>query len=131
MLGGVSSSLSGLNSAALRLATAGENIAKANVEGVLPARGAKTGAYLPKDVIDTALTRGGVMAEAIARQPGTYAKYSPQSSKANEKGFVAAPDVRVDEELVDAKLAGIQYTANAKMIKAQIDNEKKLLDVLA
>ena len=42
----------------------------------------------------------------------------------------AAP-VNVDEELVNSKLASINYTANAKVLKAELDNEKKLLDILA
>lgn len=37
----------------------------------------------------------------------------------------------VDEALIDAAQAKTDYAANAKVLKAQLDNEKRLLDVLA
>jgi flagellar basal body rod protein FlgB len=40
-------------------------------------------------------------------------------------------NIRLDEEIINSKLADISYTANAKVIKVQLKAEKELLDILA
>lgn len=40
-------------------------------------------------------------------------------------------DINLDEEIVNSKLADISYTANAKVIQAQLKTEKELLNILA
>ena len=40
-------------------------------------------------------------------------------------------DIKLDEEIINSKLADIAYTANAKVIKVQLKAEKELLDILA
>ena len=40
-------------------------------------------------------------------------------------------EVNLTEEVVNSKLAEVNYSANAKMIRAELDNEKKILDILA
>ena len=37
----------------------------------------------------------------------------------------------LDGDIVEAKLASIQYEANVKTLKVQLDTEKSLLDILA
>jgi flagellar hook-associated protein FlgK len=39
--------------------------------------------------------------------------------------------ISIDEEIVNAKLADISYTANAKVIQVQLKTEKELLNILA
>ncbi len=39
--------------------------------------------------------------------------------------------INLDEEIVNAKLADISYTANAKVIQVQLKTEKELLNILA
>lgn len=127
----VGNALSGLVSAATRLATAAENISKSGVEGRVPSgRGGRTDAYTPKDVIDVAQANGGVLAQVYERSGAYRTDYKPESPKADKEGNVLSPDVNVDEELVNSKLASLQYGANAKVIKAQLDNEKELFNVL-
>jgi flagellar basal-body rod protein FlgC len=132
MIDAVSTALSGLNSATKRIAVAGENIAKANVEGRYPqGKGEKTDAYLPKEVIDRSLVTGGVLPEVIERKDGYRAAYNPDSPKANSDGVTAVPDISIDEQLINSKLAEVQYTANAAVIKSSLDTERHLLDILA
>ncbi|MBI3420030.1 MAG: hypothetical protein HY053_07865 [Proteobacteria bacterium] len=40
------------------------------------------------------------------------------------------PPVNMDKEVVDTLVSSVMYKANAKVLKAQLDNEKSLLDVL-
>lgn len=40
------------------------------------------------------------------------------------------PPVNMDKEVVDTLVSSVMYKANAKVLKAQMDNEKSLLDVL-
>lgn len=42
-----------------------------------------------------------------------------------------AADANLAKNLLDANVAGVDYTANIKVLKAQLDDEKKILDILA
>lgn len=127
----IGNSLSGLVSASTRIKTASENIAKAFVEGRVPNEGEQTDAYTPKYVVDTAQPVGGVLAQVYERTGAYRTTYNPQSPKANTDGNTLMPDVNIDEEIVNAKLASVQYKANASLIKAELENEKEILDILA
>lgn len=41
------------------------------------------------------------------------------------------PPVDLATEAVDMKIASIQYKANAKALKAQLDTEKEIINILA
>jgi flagellar basal body rod protein FlgC len=85
MLGGISSSLAGLNNATQKLSVAAGKIANANIA----------------------------------------------TSKDGNVNIKPPADTNFDEELVNSKLADISYTANAKLLKAQLNSEKEILNILA
>lgn len=43
----------------------------------------------------------------------------------------AQPATDLNKEVVETKIASVQYEANAKVLKSQLDLEKRLLDILA
>ena len=58
------------------------------------------------------------------------AKAGENIANANPSKEGAADKVRLDQEIVESKAAKVEYKANAKVLKAQLENEKQILDIL-
>lgn len=68
----------------------------------------------------------------LASSAQKIANGNPTSASTDTKTNInAAANVNLDEEIVNAKFSEVLYGANAKVLKAQLDTEKKLLDILA
>jgi flagellar basal-body rod protein FlgC len=128
--------VSGLNDAVLRVVNVASNVVNALSTGHLPETpGGKATSYQPQDVVTLSDSVGdnimGVHSTLRPREPAYAAAPAPDSPDANAAGLVAAPNVDLASELVNAKMAEIAYKANAAVIRAERKNDKELLDTLA
>jgi flagellar hook-associated protein FlgK len=53
-----------------------------------------------------------------------------RSAQNISQASVADSGVNLDKEIVDSKLSSVAFEANAKVLKSQLDMEKRLLDIL-
>ena len=128
--------LSGMNAAARRLEVSASNVANVmstgalpNADGSLPAGAPQ--AYAPLELVQTASAGGGTQTTVTTARPSTIAVYDPQASFANQDGLVAAPNVDLSQELVGQMIASYSFAANAKVMKADDNMTKSLLNIMA
>lgn len=122
MINTIGISLSGLQAAAKKLDNSANNIANADSKGSFDINGPK--AYEAVDTTNVQTGGGGVKAETLTRNPPFVPSFDPDSPFADENGIVAAPNVNLDEEVVNSLAAEQAYKANALMIeKAQELND--------
>lgn len=127
--------ISGLKDSVIKIANAAVNLVNASSTGRLPKNSENSStAFLPHDVITISDSAQGhvlgVRSTFRARDPAYVAAPDPNSPNANAAGLVAAPNVDVATELLNLKMAEITYRANAAVVKAEINNDKRLLDAL-
>ncbi|MBI5454983.1 MAG: flagellar basal body rod protein FlgC [Deltaproteobacteria bacterium] len=131
-------SSSGMEAQRVRMSIIASNLA--NVETTRTAEG---GAYRRKDIVFSAEQGfGAVLRGAIdAQTPGVkvagiiednrplkYA-YEPSHPDADDKGYVAYPNINVAEEMVNMITASRSYEANVSAFKATRDMAMKALDI--
>ena len=128
--------LSGMNAAARRLEVSASNVANVmstgalpNADGSLPAGAPQ--AYAPLELVQTASAGGGTQTTVTTAKPSTTAVYDPQASFANQDGRVAAPNVDLSQELVGQMIASYSFAANAKVMKADDNMTRSLLNIMA
>ena len=128
--------LSGMNAAARRLEVSASNVANVmstdalpNADGSLPAGAPQ--AYAPLELVQTASAGGGTQTTVTTAAPSTTALYDPQAPFANQDGLVAAPNVDLSQELVGQMIASYSFAANAKVMKADDNMTKSLLNIMA
>jgi flagellar basal-body rod protein FlgC len=128
--------LSGMNAAARRLEVSASNVANVmstgalpNADGSLPAGAPQ--AYAPLELVQTASAGGGTQTTVTTARPSTITVYDPQASFANQDGLVAAPNVDLSQELVGQMIASYSFAANAKVMKADDNMTKSLLNIMA
>ena len=124
MLGSIGIALTGLDASSKKLYASASNIANASTVGSLEGTG--RAAYTPIDTQYSAGGQGGVRTEFVDRQPAFVPSFAPGSPFANSEGLVAAPNVNLDEELVNSSKAANAYKANAFVI----DKSQELADTL-
>ena len=100
-----------------------------NADGSLPAGAPQ--AYAPLELVQTASAGGGTQTTVTTAKPSTIAVYDPQASFANQDGLVAAPNVDLSQELVGQMIASYSFAANAKVMKADDNMTKSLLNIMA
>ena len=66
----------------------------------------------------------------LNRDPAFVPSFSPDSPFADEQGLVNAPNVSLDEEMVNLKIAEHAYKANAQVIKTSSEMQDALRDAL-
>lgn len=124
--------LSGLAAAGARIASDANNIANIYSTGRLPTKpGDTTDAYVPTRVGTQSAPNGGVIIDQSTITPAYNVASDPSSPKANAAGLIATPNVDLATELVDLQVTAVFYSANAAVIKAESENEKRLLDTIA
>lgn len=128
--------LSGMNAASRRLEASASNVANVMSTGALPgAEGTVPAgapqAYAPLDVVQTASADGGTQTGVRTTNPSTVASSDPQAPFANQNGLVAAPNVDLAKEMISQMVAKYSYVANLKVMKADDQMTKALLDVKA
>lgn len=117
-------SLSGLDAASTRLATASANIANARSAG----DGDGEGLYRPLRVEQTSVAGGGTRAVTVPVEPATVAVFAPHDPLANEDGTSDFPNVSLAEQLVELKLAKIAYEANLAALEVADEMLGELFD---
>jgi flagellar basal-body rod protein FlgC len=128
--------LSGLNAAARRLDVSASNIANVGSSGALPAADGTvpTGApqaYAPLQIVQTEIAGGGTQTSVTQVKPSSVASYDPQASYANQDGLVASPNVDLAQELIGQLVAKYSFAANAKVLQADDEMSKTVIDTLA
>ena len=126
--------VSGMNAAALRLRVSASNIANAKSDGPLPdAVNAANypAAYNALLVEQTANADGSTRANMATMSSGVVAAFDPAAPYANAQGLVAAANVELWNELIQQLFARVSFAANAKMIRADAQMTKSLVDILA
>jgi flagellar basal-body rod protein FlgC len=131
------SALSGMQAASTRLTASANNLANMNSNGALPSANAPADApkpYQPVRVEQTSVEgaggSGGVTVATVRNvTPGYVSMYDPTASYADSQGMVAAPNVNVENEMVNIAQAKAEFTLNANVAHS-IDNlVKKLFDL--
>lgn len=126
MLGSIGIAVTGLDAASKKLYASTSNIVNSRSEGTLDGSGRQ--AYTPIEAQSRSVNGGGVSTSFVGRQPAFVPSFQPDSPFANTEGFVAAPNVNVTEELINAKDAEHAYKANALLIDKAQDLAETLLD---
>ena len=123
----MSIALSGLTAASTRANAAASNIANANTSG---ARQGTDGPapYTPIDVVQISSENGETRAEIVERAPASTPAYSPDSSYADQDGYVATPNVDMTEEIIDLRQAALAYSANLAVVKVASEMEREMLN---
>lgn len=135
----LSIALSGLTAQKQRLNATASNVANLLSKGAAPGSAeAAAGAsvvYKPLQVNLSAQTlasgqgagvRGGI---TEIENPFSFA-YDPQALGANAEGFVAVPNINLDQEITDLFVTKTLFKANAAVIRTQDELSGQLLDIL-
>ncbi|MDD3019353.1 MAG: flagellar basal body rod C-terminal domain-containing protein [Alphaproteobacteria bacterium] len=133
MINPISIAVSGLFSASKKTEVAANNIVNADVVGSVDPNSPHQ-AYSPKVAVDTSLSSGGqgagVNTVVLNRTPSFVPSFSPDSLFANSEGMVNAPNVNLDEEVVNLKVAENAYKSSAEVIRTAREMQSTLLDAL-
>lgn len=128
--------LSGMNAASRRLEVSASNVANVLSTGALPdangtvPAGAPT-AYAPLELVQTESAGGGTQTTVKTAKPATTAISDPSAPFANQSGLVAAPNVDLAQEMISQLVAKYSFAANARVLKADDDMAKTLIDMRA
>jgi flagellar basal-body rod protein FlgC len=106
--------ISGLKSASLRLQASASNISHMRSSGSLTDPDHPS--YEAQTTQSTALS-GGVLTKIVTKEPATTIAFDPNAVYADENGYVSAPYVSMEEELLTMKMAEQAYKMNAQSIK--------------
>jgi flagellar basal-body rod protein FlgC len=135
MVDTLSIALTGLMAQGQRLAVAASNIANAATIGALPTTESPASTvYKPLTVSYTALMTGnepGGVSTRVTEDPNGYTAVSdPGSIYANEDGLVAAPNIDLNQEMVNLLVAKTLYKTNVSVIKTEKEMMGDLLDIV-
>lgn len=121
--------VSGLVASAKKAGVAASNIANASTTGSLdnPQAGQP---YSALDSVTQSVAGGGVVTTVVPRNPGFVPSFEPGSPFANSDGLVAAPNVNLDEELINLVSAEQTYKANAVALSRSKDMHDELMQAL-
>jgi flagellar basal-body rod protein FlgC len=129
MINPLSVPLSGLMSASKKANVAASNIANADSTGSTDPNNPDQ-AYKALVTQDISVAGGGVRTIALDRNPAFIPSYEPDSPFANAEGLVNSPNVSLDEELMNLKLAENAYKANITALKAGLSMQETLQEAL-
>ena len=129
MINPISVSVSGLQAASKKAEVTANNIVNADTVGSRDPNSPQQ-AYKPQTVQNLSVEGGGVRAVSLDRQPSFVPSYSPDSPFADEEGLINAPNVNLDEELINLKLAENAYKANTVALKTGIEMADTLREAL-
>ena len=130
MINPIASSLSGLQAASKKASVAANNIVNADSVGSLDPNSPNQ-AYAAQVTVDKSLGDGsGVETVTLKRDPPFVPNFEPDSPFANSDGMVNAPNVNVDEELLNLKKAEQSYQANAIAMRAGVQMQDTLAKAL-
>jgi flagellar basal-body rod protein FlgC len=131
-MGIASIAATGLQAAERRLLASANNVANAETTAARGVGGTLVNEpYRAQRVEQVSLASGGVAARVVKDANPTVRAFDPASPVADENGFVEKPNVSLDNEIIQQNIAGYDFKANLKVIKAQDENFKSLLDIQA
>ncbi len=131
MVNAINSALSGLSAAARRLHVSANNIANIHSTKTVVDGNTVNAPYVPKRVDQVSQAGGGVTTVVKDINPASTKLFDPDDPDADTEGFVAYPNVNLETEIVNQKIASYDYKANLKTIKVQDELEQSLLDILS
>ena len=125
----IQTAVSGLLAQSRAVGNAAGNIANSRTVGPIP----EAGEAPPFQPIDTEFssTSGGVQALNVARDPAFSTVFLPDSADANAEGLIAAPNVSLEEELINTQVAALSYKANAAVLRTAADIADETLEILS
>lgn len=115
--------------ASRKVGVATENIVNADVVGSTDPNSTNQ-AYAAQTTQDVSTAGGGVKTVSLNRTPPFVPSFEPDSPFADSEGLVNAPNVNLDEELVNTKIAENAYQANLAALKVGIQMQDTLRDAL-
>lgn len=128
--------LTGLTAAARRLDVSADNVANVMTSGTLPSTdgtvpsGAPK-AYDPLELMQSENTGGGTQTTVRTTLPSYVATSDPSAPFANQDGLVAAPNVDLSKEMISLVTARYSFAANARVLKADDQMTRTLIDTVA
>lgn len=124
--------LTGLQAAGKRLDVSANNVANVSSTVGRDAAGAlKNEPYRAQRVEQASILPAGVRSRVVDAPNPTIRIADASSVVADEDGTVEAPNVSLDEEVVSQKVASYDFKANLKVLKAQDELFKSLVDIQA
>lgn len=138
MIGSISTSTAGMMASAARLTASASNIANARTTGAVPQTppsqpipAGGRAPYQPIEVVQRDTVSGGPVANYRARLPSYELEHDPSSPDADERGWVAAPNVDFAQQVVSQIEALFAFKANATALRAADAAMKSVLDLKA
>ena len=129
MSSAISSAVSGLHAASMRVEASASNIANsgnlirledAKVADTPPARESRDPpVYRPVRVHQESAAGGGTRAEFTPVEPPHVQVYAPDDRLADESGMIARPNVDLAQEIVNMSQAEHAYKANLKVVATE------------
>jgi flagellar basal-body rod protein FlgC len=123
--------VSGLGAAGRRLSVSADNIANQLSTSTRLDGQVLHQPYTPKEVQQVSLQTGGVQSVVRDKTPAKTTVFAPENPDAKPDGTLDLPNVSLEEEAVNMKMATYDYKANLSVIKVQGNMEKNLLDILS
>lgn len=120
-----------LQNASKTLEVSANNIANIQTQGQIGGNQDNGKPYVARRVESTAQVEGGVSTQVKDKTPGTIAVPDADSPLANADGLVAAPNVNLEEEVVNQQFASYQFDASLKVLETADELAGSLLDVTA
>lgn len=115
--------LSGMNAAAHKVHVSANNIVNAHNETEAPTAPADYKGYEPQAVQQTPVPGGGVASQPVSVDPA-YLTYL------TAEGEMAAPNVTLEEEILNLQAASHAYEASASVIKTEDEMSDTLLSIV-
>ncbi|HYD98402.1 MAG TPA: flagellar basal body rod C-terminal domain-containing protein [Alphaproteobacteria bacterium] len=132
MVGAINTALSGVLAAGRSVENGAQNIANARTVGRPGAAPGSEGAvFQPQAVRNQPLAGGGVGSGRVAVDPASFPEFQPDSTLADAKGFVDAPNVDMARESVDFRQAANAYRANLAVLKVADSLEREAINTVA
>jgi flagellar basal-body rod protein FlgC len=128
--------LTGLTAAARRLDVSADNVANVMTSGSLPSTdgtvpsGAPK-AYDPLELMQSENVGGGTQTAVRTTRPSYVATSDPSAPFANQDGLVAAPNVDLSKEMISQVIARYSFATNARVLKADDQMTRTLIDTMA
>ncbi|MFO0389862.1 MAG: flagellar basal body rod protein FlgC [Alphaproteobacteria bacterium] len=131
MVNAINAALSGLSAASRRVQVSAANIANQQSTKTVVDGNVVNSPYVAQRVKQVSLAGGGVITQVRDVNPTSTPLFDPDDPDADANGFVAYPNVKLENEIVEQKIASYDYKANLKTIKVQQEMEQSLLDILS
>lgn len=131
MVNAINAALSGLSAASRRIQVSAANIANQHSTKTIVDGNVVNRPYVAQRVQQVSVAGGGVITQVRDVNPTSTPLFDPDDPDADANGFVAYPNVKLENEIVEQKIASYDYKANLKTIKVQQEMEQSLLDILS